>query len=144
MSRDHTKLDVFHDSHRVVLAIYRSTRDFPRDEWFGLRQQMRRCAVSVPANIVEGSARRTTADYCSFLTIALGSACKLGYLIGLASELGFLQPTIASEVSGAARSMIRKLQRLSDALEKRLAAERAQAPRAKRPTGVRSPESGAR
>lgn len=63
MSRDHKKLRVFHDAHAVAIAIYRQTREFPRDESFGLRAQMRRAAVSVASNIVEGNARATTRDY---------------------------------------------------------------------------------
>ena len=48
MSRDYRKLRVFHESHALAAAIYQHTRGFPRDEWFGLRAQMRRAAVSVP------------------------------------------------------------------------------------------------
>src|SRR5262245_54099990 len=58
MSRDHRKLRVFHDAHSLTLAIYNHTKGFPKEEWFGIRQQMRRAATSTPSNIVEGSARR--------------------------------------------------------------------------------------
>ena len=91
MSRDHTKLRVFHEAHRLVTSIYRHTNEFPRDEWFGLRMQMRRAAVSIPVNLVEGNARRTMREYCNFLNIALGSACELAYLVLLARELGFIE-----------------------------------------------------
>jgi four helix bundle protein len=62
MARDYRKLRVFHEAHALVLAIYRETKTFPRDEWFGIRVQLRRAAVSVAANLVEGSARRTTGE----------------------------------------------------------------------------------
>jgi four helix bundle protein len=68
MARDHRKLRVFHESHQLTIAIYKETRDFPKDEWFGLRAQMRRAAVSIPSNLVEGSARRSDGEYLNFST----------------------------------------------------------------------------
>jgi four helix bundle protein len=88
MSRDHRNLRVFHQAHKLTLAIYQHTRDFPRDEWFGIRARIRRAAVSVPSNVVEGSARTGEKDYLRFLHIALGSACEVKYLASLTSELG--------------------------------------------------------
>jgi four helix bundle protein len=90
MARDHRKLRVFHDAHGEVLSIYKHTRNFPRDEWYALRVQMRRAAVSVPANIVEGNARRTTREYVHFLNVARGSAAEITCLVDLAAELGYL------------------------------------------------------
>jgi four helix bundle protein len=65
--RHHRRLRVFHDAHSLTLAIYKHTKGFPKEEWFGIRQQMRRAATSTPSNIVEGSARRTTADDLKWL-----------------------------------------------------------------------------
>ena len=60
MASDHRKLRVFHEAHRLTLAIYKHTKNFPKEEWYGLRAQIRKAAVSIPTNIVEGSARRST------------------------------------------------------------------------------------
>jgi four helix bundle protein len=124
MARDHRKLRVFHDSHRLVLAIYRETKVFPKDEWFGIRQQMRRAATSVPTNIVEGSARQTTGEYINFVNVARGSAGELQYLIGLACELSFLNSGVFKSLDGQADHVVRQLQRLLQELEILLARER--------------------
>jgi len=89
--RDHSKLRAFQLADELVVILYRATRSFPRDEQFGLTAQMRRAAVSIPSNIVEGCARQTQADYLRFLDIAFGSFRELEYQISLAHRLGYLQ-----------------------------------------------------
>jgi four helix bundle protein len=71
MSRDHRKLRVFASGDELVLEIYQATQRFPRSEQFGLQAQLRRAAISVATNIVEGSARRSAREYGNFLNIAL-------------------------------------------------------------------------
>lgn len=88
--RDHRKLQVFQLADTLALLVYRQTRGFPRDEMFGLVSQMRRCAVSAPANVVEGCARETDRDCDRFFTIAFGSIRELGYYISLSERLGYL------------------------------------------------------
>ena len=124
MSRDHTKLRVFHDAHRMALSIYQHTRDFSKEEQFGMRVQLRRAAVSVPSNIVEGCARKSTREYCNFVNIGLGSASELGYLIALATALRFMGPDAGKELGARSRNVIKQLQRLGDELELLAAAER--------------------
>jgi four helix bundle protein len=88
--RDHKKLRAFELADQLALLAYKQTRDFPREEVFGLTSQMRRAAVSVASNIVEGSARDSLADYIRFLDMANGSVCELEYQISLAHRLGYL------------------------------------------------------
>ena len=87
--RDHTKLRAFELADEVALLTYKFTATFPREEQFGLTSQMRRAAVSVPSNIVEGCGRDSNADYIRFLDIAFGSLRELEYQVSLATRLGF-------------------------------------------------------
>ncbi len=87
--RDHTKLRAFELADEVAFLIYRATREFPKEEMYGLTSQMRRAAVSVPSNIVAGCARESQAEYLRFLEIAFGSLRELHYQLGLSKRLGY-------------------------------------------------------
>ena len=117
MSRDHRRLRVFHEAHALTLAIYNRTRDFPRDEWFGIRSQIRRAAVSIASNIVEGNARRRAPEYVNFLNIARGSAAEVSYLIDLSSELRYLSETDSSQLRKACNNLIPQLESLIRTME---------------------------
>jgi len=73
-----------------VKSVYRASASFPRDELYGITAQMRRAAVSVPANIAEGAARATDREFAHFLVMARGSLSELETHVIVAKELGFL------------------------------------------------------
>jgi len=74
----------------LAVDVYETTKSFPRHQLYSLTNQMQKAAVSVPANIAEGSGRRTSRDYLRFLYIAKGSLTELEYYIHLARRLGYL------------------------------------------------------
>jgi len=88
--RDHRKLRAFELADNLILAVYAATKVFPREEQFGLTSQIRRAAVSIASNIVEGCARNSEANFLNFLDTAYGSAREVEYQISLAHRLGYL------------------------------------------------------
>jgi four helix bundle protein len=87
--RDHKKLRAFELADEVAILTYLETRNFPKEEMYGLTSQMRRSAVSVPSNIVEGCARESQTEFLRFLEIAFASLRELRYQFGLSERLGY-------------------------------------------------------
>jgi four helix bundle protein len=88
--RDHRALRAFDLADEIALMTYKITKQFPREEIYGLVSQMRRAAVSVPSNIVEGCSRESRVEYLRFLEIAFGSLRELNYQASLATRLNYL------------------------------------------------------
>ena len=102
-ARGFKDLDLWQKSHALVLMVYQSTRRLPKEELFGLTSQMRRAAVSVPANIAEGFRRRGKPEKARFLNIAEASLDEVRYFLILAQDLKYADTqsllTAADEVS---------------------------------------------
>jgi four helix bundle protein len=88
--KDFRDLTVWQRAHEVTLEVYRCTRNFPREETYGMISQLRRCSSSVAANIAEGCGRSGNPEFGRFLTMAMGSASELEYFLLLARDLGYL------------------------------------------------------
>ena len=76
------------------MAIHRQSAAFPREEWFGLRLQLRKAALSIAANVAEGTGRASDADFCRFLHFAMGSAKEVEVFLEFAKDLGYMQHAV--------------------------------------------------
>ena len=110
--RDHKLLRAFNQADKLVEQVYRATARFPRTEQFGLTSQLRRAAVSIATNIVEGCARTTEGEYLRFLDIAYGSAKEVEYEIELCERLGFIESKRAPELKHECATTAKLLCRL--------------------------------
>jgi four helix bundle protein len=107
--RDHTRLKVFQLADELAVRAYDATRRFPKEERYRLADQIRRAAVSIATNIVEGATRPSEREFARFLDIALGSAKELQYEISLAERFGYLTPDDAFILNDRALQTVRAL-----------------------------------
>lgn len=98
MFNDYTNLLVWKESHKLVLKIYNITEKFPQNEMYGLVSQIRRAAVSIPSNIVEGKSRGSQKDLLRFLMISRGSLEEVKYQILLSKDLEYISENEYNEI----------------------------------------------
>jgi len=101
---------------QLVKAIYQVTREFPQDERFGLTTQMRRAAVSIPSNIAEGQARRTTREFIHFVSNSEGSLAELDTQLVIAIELQYCAKATSENLFAS----ITELRKMLNGLRKKL------------------------
>jgi four helix bundle protein len=99
LEKPHKKLDVWLKSINLVQNIYEITNSFPKSENYGLTSQIRRSAVSIPANIAEGAARQTKKEFIQFLHVAQGSLSELDTHMEIALKLDYVQKNSIDEIS---------------------------------------------
>lgn len=119
MAPPHERFEAWQYAHRLVLEVYRVTKSWPLEERYTLSAQVRRSAYSVPANIVEGAAKRGRHEFARFLDISLGSHAELGYGIRLAEDLGYLRGESLENLKGLHSSAGRLTRRLYEAVSGR-------------------------
>jgi four helix bundle protein len=82
---------LWQEAHQLTLNVYKATKDFPKEELFGVTSQIRRASVSIACNVAEGCGRYTSKDFANFLQIALGSTNETDYLTLLAKDLDYMK-----------------------------------------------------
>lgn len=95
---NYKELEVWKRSIKLAVKMYKLTAILPLEEKFGLVSQLRRCAVSIPSNIAEGSGRKSNKEFSQFLSIAYGSLCELDTQVIISMELGFLKNQDLEEI----------------------------------------------
>jgi four helix bundle protein len=118
--QDYRQLEVWQQAMHLVMLVYRSAACFPKEEMYGLTNQLRRASVSIPSNIAEGQGRRTTREFLHHLSIARGSALEVQTQAEIAKRLKYLTEDPARELDEATRVVIRLLNGLINALERKL------------------------
>src|ERR1700744_773580 len=113
------KLDVWKKSMDIVSSIYTATKLFPKEELYTLTSQMRRAAISIPSNIAEGRAKRTTPEFMRFINIASGSTAELSTQTVIAEKLGYIAAEQAQILQAAIASIGRMLNGLHGSLDKK-------------------------
>ena len=116
--KDFKKLNVWQKSIELVTSIYKTSKDFPTEEKYGLTSQITRAAVSIPSNIAEGSSRHSEKDYFRFLEIALGSAFELETQLVIVEKLEFLNSSELSKLIDETKSIQKMLSGLMSKLKR--------------------------
>jgi four helix bundle protein len=114
--RDFKKYDIWRLSHEFTLKIYDLTKSFPDKEIYGIISQIRRASSSIPTNISEGCGRDSDAEFKRFLTIALGSASEVEYLIILSNDLNYIDKESFKELNTDINTIKRKIYSLKQKL----------------------------
>ena len=120
MGRNYKNLIAWQKADDLTVAIYKATRRFPPDETYGLRMQMRRSAISVPANMAEGSGKRTAKDRRASYDDSMGELNELEYYIHLAQRLDYIDAQTASQLETLRAEAARPLDGLLKMLDKEI------------------------
>ena len=120
MHKPHKNLEVWKKSMEFVEKVYEVTATFPKEEMYGLVSQVRRSAVSIPANIAEGAARKGVAEFNQFIHIALGSSSELDTELEISQRLGYIPDATWRELD----DRLVEIDRMLIGLKKSLAAKR--------------------
>ncbi len=114
--KSYRDLQVWQRGKRFAVQIYQVTKSFPPQEQYGLSDQMRRAAVSIPSNIAEGHIRRSNKVFANYLDIALGSAAELDTQIEIAAAVGYLSQTDSQQIAQELQEIMKMIRGLLKAV----------------------------
>ena len=120
MEKGYKKLIVWKKADELAYKIYITTKTFPKDELYGITSQLRRAALSIPTNLVEGSGRQNKAELRQFANIALGSLAEARYLLDFSLRLGYLNIAEHKLLQDSAEEIGRILWKFHKSFEKKL------------------------
>lgn len=113
---NYKELKIWQKSVDLAVRIYEVTKDFPREELYGLTSQIRRSAVSIPSNIAEGAGRNTKKDFNNFLGISNGSSCELETQLIISQRVNFMEQAILESI----QHDIKEIQKMNWSLKRSL------------------------
>jgi four helix bundle protein len=117
--QDYRKVKIWQKAHELTLSVYEATRDFPREETYGLRSQLRGSSSSIGMNVAEGCGRKGDKEFSRFLHIAMGSTNELEYQLLLSRDLGYIDSKNHVKLDG----MVAEVKKMLTSLLRRLRAE---------------------
>jgi four helix bundle protein len=121
--KSHKDLEVWQLAVELAVAVYAATKNFPKEEQFGLSLQMRRSAVSIPSNIAEGAARHGKKEFLQFLYVSLGSASELETQLEIAGRVGLGTGSVLKQLDSRSTSVSKMLQGLIRSVRERQTAQ---------------------
>ena len=117
MAHNYKELQFWKRSKKLCVSIYQSTSNFPQEEKFGITNQIRRSAVSIPSNIAEGSSRSSIKDFRRFIEIAMGSAYELETQLSIANEIGYISDNSSKALLSELLSVIQMMSKFKSSLK---------------------------
>jgi len=117
VTRNFRNIKAWQYADDLAVLVYSKTRSFPKEELYGITSQLRRAAVSVPANIAEGASREHKKEYLHFLYVARGSIAEAEYLLHLSRRVGYLKDDEYKKVEDLRKETAKTLQGLINSVK---------------------------
>jgi four helix bundle protein len=118
MVRDFKNIKAWQYADDLAALVYSQTKSFPKEELYGITSQLRRAAISVPANIAEGANRKSQTEYLHFLHIATGSMAEIEYLLHFSKRIGYLRNNEYEKLEELRKRAARTLHGLANSVKK--------------------------